>query len=144
MTERYSCPDGICQYRWAQADKCEPCREHRRLLGKNQMNKDRALPHVRFIQSRCEAGRRNYEWSITLEQYTDLLEDCCFYCMNFFTQARAGVGLDRIDNSKGYTIDNVIRCCRTCNCIRMQTLTVAETMCAVQSIIAMKVNNENK
>lgn len=28
------------------------------------------------------------------------------------------VGLDRIDNRKGYTVSNVVACCRTCNSMK--------------------------
>lgn len=36
-------------------------------------------------------------------------------------------GLDRIDNSKGYCIDNVIACCGECNKLRSDRLSVKET-----------------
>ena len=34
-------------------------------------------------------------------------------------------GIDRVDNSKGYTIDNVIPCCRNCN-IAKSTMSYSE------------------
>lgn len=46
----------------------------------------------------------------------------CFYC----DDTNEGIGCDRIDNSKGHTIDNVVPCCRTCNTARMHNFTHQE------------------
>lgn len=32
-----------------------------------------------------------------------------------FIEAYINNGIDRIDNNKGYTIDNVVPCCKMCN-----------------------------
>ena len=34
-------------------------------------------------------------------------------------------GIDRVDNSKGYTMDNVVSCCRICN-VAKQKMTLQE------------------
>ena len=34
----------------------------------------------------------------------------CFYCND-----NVKIGIDRVDSSKGYTIDNVVPCCSKCN-----------------------------
>ena len=39
----------------------------------------------------------------------------CYYCGNKVN----GIGLDRIDNRVGYTIKNVVSCCRDCNTMKM-------------------------
>ena len=39
----------------------------------------------------------------------------CFYC-NTDIQT---IGLDRVDNFKGYTIDNIVSCCTDCNTMKM-------------------------
>jgi len=53
----------------------------------------------------------------------------CFYCdspHSNLTRTKRGDciqhnGLDRVDNNKGYTIDNVVPCCRYCNFAKMDT-----------------------
>ena len=45
----------------------------------------------------------------------------CTYC-----GSTVSVGADRIDNSKGHTMDNVLPCCRRCNITRMNRFSVDE------------------
>ena len=35
----------------------------------------------------------------------------CYYCGSIIET----VGVDRVDNNKGYTLDNVVPCCSKCN-----------------------------
>lgn len=65
------------------------------------------------------------ECSLTLQEYSDLLAKSCYYCEEPLPPSRC-TGLDRIDNSKGYSIDNVLPCCGDCNILRMHKLTVDE------------------
>src|SRR5258708_82551 len=61
----------------------------------------------RFSHAKSTAKQRKKQWGLTIEQYTLLLKKKCSYCKNSLSN-ESGVGLDRIDNSKGYFIDNVI------------------------------------
>lgn len=49
----------------------------------------------------------------TIEYYIDAVKQPCIYCKKHkpFNE----MGLDRIDNSKPHTIDNVVPCCTECN-----------------------------
>ena len=70
------------------------------------------------------AERRGYKWQLTNEQIGCLTKQPCYYCGTKPSQA-LGIerfngdyihnGIDRIDNAKGYTIDNVVPCCSRCN-----------------------------
>lgn len=65
------------------------------------------------------------DWELTLEQYTTLVTSPCYYCgappyqkpFGAYLKKRGFLrnGIDRIDNALGYTQDNSISCCRTCN-----------------------------
>lgn len=50
---------------------------------------------------------------ITLEYFMDAIKQPCFYCKEH--KSFNEMGLDRIDNSKPHTIDNVVPCCTECN-----------------------------
>lgn len=70
------------------------------------------------------ARKRNLKWDLTEEQFKELTQKDCHYCGAKPSNLVKNVcyngdyiynGLDRMDNNKGYTIDNVISCCRFCN-----------------------------
>lgn len=77
----------------------------------------------------------NLEYSLTSEQVYKLTQSTCYYCgvkpyqvinKNAKTNGEFVYnGLDRVDNSKGYTIDNVVTCCGVCNRAK-STLSISE------------------
>lgn len=79
------------------------------------------------------------EFNLTLKQYTNILKkykNKCFYCDDKIENN--GVGLDRIDSSKGYSIDNVVTCCRNCNFLKGEHLTKHETLKIIQLIKSLR------
>jgi hypothetical protein len=70
------------------------------------------------------ARSRNLEWCLTEEQAVALISGNCTYCgvrpvmKSWHPKVPEIVmfsGIDRIDSSRGYTMDNVVSCCRRCN-----------------------------
>lgn len=70
------------------------------------------------------ARKRDFEYSITIEDFIKLTSSECYYCGEMPQYTHNGVtcstpyvynGIDRVDNLKGYTIENCVTCCRTCN-----------------------------
>lgn len=80
---------------------------------------------------------REIEVSLTRDQYDTLvLGASCSYCME--PLPKEGVGLDRIDNDKGYSLDNVLPCCGDCNYLRQDLLTPEETLQVVQFLAVLR------
>ena len=62
------------------------------------------------------------EFTLTLEDVTKLITQNCYYCnsgplpyqnsSNLLLQYN---GIDRVDNSIGYVIENCVTCCKQCN-----------------------------
>lgn len=72
------------------------------------------------------ALRRGYEFGLTLEKLQELVTSPCTYCgIEKETEIN---GIDRVDNSKGYTLDNVTTSCWNCN--RMKYIYTTEFMLA--------------
>lgn len=69
------------------------------------------------------AKRSGRELGLSLHEYIALTAQPCYYCGNKLPHTG---GLDRIDNTKGYTSENVLPCCTACNRIRGDNLTVPE------------------
>ena len=75
---------------------------------------------------RYQADGRGYEFSLTDEQCRELFSGDCFYCgIGPIQIHRPGRkigngkfpynGIDRVDNTIGYTVDNTVSCCGRCN-----------------------------
>jgi hypothetical protein len=73
---------------------------------------------------RREAKRRKLEFSLDKQKFLELTTSNCHYCnqspvsrfkVNWNTDIFSYNGLDRLHNSRGYLIDNVVPCCKTCN-----------------------------
>jgi len=77
-----------------------------------------------FCNYKHEAKKKKREFEITFEQFERISKLNCYYCgsepfgYSFMKGANGGVsynGMDRIDSSRGYTLDNVVPCCGICN-----------------------------
>jgi hypothetical protein len=73
---------------------------------------------------RNSAKKRGYNFSFSVEESDKLFQRACFYCNRLphriFTEHNGKYnysynGIDRIDNNKDYTLDNVYTCCKDCN-----------------------------
>ncbi len=72
------------------------------------------------------ASHKKLEFSLTREEFRNLTKQNCFYCgINPSNEIKRnknstnGIyiynGIDRIDSSKGYTLENCVTCCTDCN-----------------------------
>ena len=84
-----------------------------------------ALKRLHSIKRRY-ARNKDLEFSLTLEEFSDLSQQDCFYCgispSNQFNEYKATrenpfeySGIDRFNNTEGYTISNSVACCKVCN-----------------------------
>ena len=72
---------------------------------------------------RLGAGYRDHCWDLSDEAFDFITASPCAYCgappSKVKKQSRNGewayTGIDRVDNSLGYTISNVLPCCSICN-----------------------------
>lgn len=73
------------------------------------------------------AKLRGYEFNLTKEEFRHIVTQPCIYCGEALTQEKRKAmcngsfkytGIDRYDNTKGYTIENSVPCCKRCNRIK--------------------------
>ena len=96
----------------------------------------------RFYNLKKRAKKKNILCSLLIEQYKQIIISPCYYCNNFLCEiVAAGGGLDRLDNTRGYELDNVVSCGKICNSIKMNYLTPQETKAAVEAILKVRYPN---
>lgn len=85
-------------------------------------------------QLKASGRRRGYSFNLTINQIKELVTKKCHYCNSdphqtvnilknhALSQEKVEKygeitynGIDRIDSSKGYELDNVVTCCKKCN-----------------------------
>lgn len=72
---------------------------------------------------RWNSLKRGLQWTLTNEDCYRLFKTSCGYCgvepMQLVKNTRSTPslynGIDRVDNSQGYTLENVMACCKMCN-----------------------------
>lgn len=82
------------------------------------------------------ARRRGLEFSLSKKEFKELTSDNCYICGQEPSKIskrpqNTGIytynGVDRIDNNKGYTLENCKPCCTTCN-IRKHAASLEELL----------------
>jgi len=82
-----------------------------------------------YQQYKRNAKTRKINFELTRDDIKNFMRQSCYYCGNppnnqvttfsgRTTELRAPVlysGIDRVDNSKGYTVENCVPCCSICN-----------------------------
>jgi hypothetical protein len=95
-------------------------------LGQPPWNKraDDEAVVIRMLQHyRSGAKRRGYSFDLTEEDFKQLIQKPCHYCGSppngGYSKGDFLVnGIDRVNNSLGYTLDNSVPCCSLCNSMK--------------------------
>lgn len=87
------------------------------------------------------ARKHNHFWGLKWEEFIPLVQKSCIYCGKLPFQNTKAIytphhymGIDRKDNKKGYTLDNVAPCCTRCNSVKGQHLSFEEMKIAMAAI----------
>lgn len=67
----------------------------------------------RYSKFRYAATRRGHALGLSVHDLELLTSGVCHYCSQSLTLC--GSNLDRVNNSLGYSLANVVPCCRECN-----------------------------
>lgn len=84
--------------------------------------------HILYAGYREHSRKKGREFKLTMVEFNEITKQNCYYCgdkpnMLISTGKKNKIiystylynGIDRIDNTKGYFIDNVVPCCKNCN-----------------------------
>lgn len=104
--------------------QCSSCGYKTRPQSTKRMGEYERLFNIKIL-NRCK--KKDMECTLTLEQFIDLVTQNCFYCDEepkmvgydnnkcAKTELKKCAGVDRIDSSIGYVLENCRPCCKTCN-----------------------------
>jgi hypothetical protein len=80
------------------------------------------LIHTKFgnySQYKYNASKRNIDFNLLKKEFINLISEKCYYCgtegLNEKYNTVGAGGIDRIDSSISYTINNCVSCCGQCN-----------------------------
>lgn len=96
-------------------------------------------PYIRYNNAVSTAKRRGISWDIKKSDYMSLIDSECTYCLGDLSGT--GSALDRVDNSIGYTLSNVVPCCGPCNRVKGNVLTFEEMKLAMDAVIRFRQKN---
>lgn len=99
-------------------------------------------PKRRYNKAKKSAEKRNIDFHLTLDDYAYLTTKgvpCYYECGS--VSAQSGIGLDRKDNSLGYTLDNAVSCCGFCNVTKNAHITSEEMLKIVQLLKELRNND---
>jgi len=72
-------------------------------------------PNERFRHYKKNAKTRNIKFYLTKDEFMTFWNKNCSYCGDEIE----GIGIDRVDNLKGYILSNCVSACKHCNRMKM-------------------------
>lgn len=91
----------------------------------------------RYVTYKSGAKKRGFIFTISLDEFISFWDKDCFYCGDKIK----GIGLDRVDSTMGYEINNVVSCCKKCNMMKA-TSTYSNFINQCKKIVERHNNNE--
>ena len=100
---------------------CKKCGQLKRRSTFTEKTKESLFKRL-YHQYKKAAITRKYSFEISFEDFKKLVIENCYYCneppANLLKQNHRSIeynGLDRVDNTIGYAVSNVVTCCGWCN-----------------------------
>ena len=103
--------------------RCSHCNENqqnqdtKRIRERNYKNETFNNKERYYKEYINNALRREYEFTLNFDEFSAIVDKECFYCHHNIDNETNGI--DRVDNTKGYTKENTVPCCEMCNRMKM-------------------------
>lgn len=99
---------------------CQVC-ARQKVIEQTRLPGNLAVWHRVFKDTRNNAKKRGYQVQLDFQTFKQIAQRNCYYCgcqpkLGSYGIARNGV--DRLDNTIGYTKDNCVPCCGMCNIMK--------------------------
>lgn len=116
-----------------------------RLTLKNRRKPESEVAY-NILKGTCKRLHRNF--SLTYDEFLYLIGKDCFYCgsdtKSLVYKSKNGrefyrMGIDRVDSSKGYIMENCVPCCKICNAAKMD-MSIEEFYLWIEKVYRKKYN----
>lgn len=154
--ERLKKKIGIKKFHELRAAESRKWKEKNPEKMQERYKRDKVNISKKIYDYKYSAEKRGKDYELTDEQTQDLIMDICYYCgrkpnldldlkndtneNNDECDVEANViglnGIDRKNNDKGYTIDNVVSCCQMCNYMKF-AMDEHEFIFSIEHILTM-------
>jgi len=87
--------------------------------------------HRMIYDYKKHAEKLNVKYELTENEFEILVNNSCYYCGGLPKN-----GIDRVDPTKGYVLDNCVSCCKICNYMK-RNLTKEQFLSHIEKVVAM-------
>lgn len=111
------------------------CDKYQLHFPRKEIDKDKHMRRSALNSYRVGAKSRGLEFSLSEEYFYELVVKPCVYCGDVECNVKQRThytrsiklpfkytGIDRVDSSKGYTVENSVSCCNICNRAKREML----------------------
>jgi hypothetical protein len=120
-TQSVRCIYDLTRARRTKGQQCQRC-ANKQTIANNKLPPGEALISGEYGSYRKAARLRGHEWLLSREEFSRLIRGHCYYCAAAPSRRVESIwdslvinGIDRIDNTLGYTTENCVTCCKICN-----------------------------
>jgi len=83
-------------------------------LGAPRKGLGEASKNTTYRNMQRKAKHKKRTWAIDFDQFCTFTQLPCYYCGSSPENITRN-GLDRVNNAEGYTLENIVPCCKKCN-----------------------------
>ena len=84
---------------------------HTSFLKRSGIEESEWMYWPRFRDYKRGSKQRGIKFSLTMKEFIEFWQKPCHYCGDI----PATIGIDRVDNTRGYELGNIVPCCSLCN-----------------------------
>lgn len=106
-----------------------------------------------YRQYKNTADKKDRVFELSFDEFLKITTSLCHYCgapprtvykrLNKYFGEFVYNGIDRVDNNKGYTLDNTVPCCTHCNRMK-SSLPVADFIAHLRQILTWQESTQGK
>lgn len=109
------------EYRESHKEANAEYQKQYRIKNKDKLDEYKKAPHIRYKVYQSNARVKDRDFNLTEDEFIEISKQPCVYCGEYSDtyNGEPFSGVDRVDSNLGYSIDNCVPCCATCNRMKL-------------------------